>query len=163
MRCLILVAGLLLSSAGWAAGGDPGATRDAGNPTLADIRTQQKSLRGDVANRRGMFKDVENREREQLLTVQDRVLVLTEGADRLEDLQQDDRIELFNALEQIKASVAKARDERKVCERSRIAGSNRYQVACMTAGEREALRQRTREQLGREIRCNASAAACVGD
>lgn len=133
----------------------------AAESTLAEINAQQVQLRGDVQNARGLFKDVPASKRNELLDRQNRVIEITSSAQSVDQLDDESRIELFNSLELIRATVAKAQGDRKVCEKSRLVGSNRYQVVCMTASEREKIRAQTREALGREVRCNLSAAACT--
>ena len=138
-----------------------GANGRAAEPTLAEINAQQVQLRGDVQNARGMFKDLPAGKRDELLMRQNRVIEITSSAQSVEQLDDESRIELFNSLELIRATVGKAEGDRKVCEKSKLVGSNRYQVVCMTASEREKIRAQTREALGREVRCNLSAAACT--
>lgn len=130
-------------------------------PTLAEINAQQLQLRADVEKGRGLFKDLPAAKRVEVLARQSRVIEISGGAQSVDQLDEEARIELFNSLEFIRATVAQAEGDRKVCEKSKLVGSNRYQVVCMTASEREKIRAQTREALGREVRCNLSAAACT--
>ena len=130
-------------------------------PTLGEINAQQLQLRGDVEKGRGLFKDLPAGKREEVLARQARVIEISGGAQSVDQLDEQARIELFNSLEFIRARVAQAEGDRKVCEKSKVVGSNRYQVVCMTASERDKIRAQTREALGREVRCNLSAAACT--
>jgi hypothetical protein len=47
------------------------------------------------------------------------------------------------------ANRTQSDDERVVCRRERMMGSNRSERVCMTVGQRNALRQSTRDQLDR--------------
>lgn len=131
-------------------------------PTFAEIHAQQVELRNEVEKRRGAFKDMPASKRNELLGQQARVIEITARARSLEQLDDEDRLELFNSLEFIRATVAQAEGDRKVCEKSKFVGSNRHQVVCMTAAERQKIRSQTRDALGREVRCNESEAGCVG-
>ena len=65
----------------------------------------------------------------------------------------DQRTELFNELQWIDATVAKAQDERMVCEYTRSVGSNRMQSVCMTAAQRQKLRDSAQSELQRPKNC----------
>ncbi len=108
-------------------------TEPAPQPTVQQIVDQQTQLRADVAAKKGAFKDLTATEREALMKTQSRVLQLLEGRDNIEQLGVDEKIEVFNHLEWISATVRQAEEDRQVCERARTVGSNRYQVVCMTA------------------------------
>jgi hypothetical protein len=113
-------------------------------PAVRDIVTQQSHLRAMVAAGRGPFKDLDADEREALLKRQARVLELLDGHGSIDELRVDERIELFNHLQSVKAAVVRAEENRQVCERTRVVGSNRYRVLCMTV---EQHRQNKRQSL----------------
>ena len=130
-------------------------------PTRDEILAQQRKLRADVIAAKGAFKDLSQAERDNLVVVQDRVIALLEANGSINDLNADQRLALFNDLEHVIAAVKNAEDNRKVCERTRSVGSNRYQVVCMTALEYQRYQDRTRNSLRRGQMCNTSAAACT--
>ena len=125
----------------------PSVSRDA-------IVAQQTELRSQVVAKQGAFKDLNQRERDELIAVQDRVLALLAPVREIDDLNADQRLALFNDLERVAAMAKNAEDNRKVCERSRVTGSNRYQVVCMTALEYERHKARVREQMDKAQMCN---------
>jgi hypothetical protein len=104
-------------------------------PAVRDIVVQQSHLRAMVVAGRGPFKDLSTRERDALVKSQTRVLELLDGHGSIDELRVDEKVELFNHLETVKAAVTKSEENRQVCERKRLIGSNRYQLVCMNASE----------------------------
>ena len=130
-------------------------------PTRDEILAQQREIRADVIAAKGAFKDLSQVERDNLVKVQDRVIALLEANASIDVMNADERLALFNDIEHVIAAVKHAEDNRKVCERTRAVGSNRYQVVCMTALEYQRYQDRTRNSLRRGQMCNTSAAACT--
>jgi len=139
------------------------ASTDPQQLTIRDIVTQQTQLRAQVAAGKGAFRDLSKREREDLMQRQDRVITVLGGMQTIEDIPPHQRTEIFNDLEWIKSAVTKAEDDRKVCEYTRIAGSNRVQSVCMTAKQQREQRDRARDVLNRGQMCGESSMACLGD
>jgi hypothetical protein len=104
-------------------------------PAVRDIVVQQSHLRAMVVAGRGPFKDLNTSDRNALVKTQTRVLELLDGRDSIDELRVDEKVELFNHLQLVKAAVTKAEDSRQICERTRIVGSNRFRLLCMNAGE----------------------------
>ena len=142
-----LALSLVLAGAAMAQDATPApATRDA-------IVAQQTQLRGQVVAKQGAFKDLSAREREEMAAVQDRILALLKPVKSIEELNADQRVALFNDLERVAAMAKNAEDNRKVCERTRLTGSNRYQVVCMTALEYERNKARAQDSMNRAQVC----------
>ncbi len=104
-------------------------------PAVRDIVVQQSHLRAMVVAGRGPFKDLNPSDRSALVKSQTRVLELLDGRGSIDELRIDEKVELFNHLQSVKAAVTKAEENRQVCERTRIVGSNRYKLLCMNVGE----------------------------
>lgn len=156
VRSLLLATALLFAAS--AAMAD--ATRE---PTLQDIVSQQTSLRSQVVGGKGAFRDMERRDRDELARRQQRVIDQLNGVASLDELRAEQRAEVFNELEWIRAAIAKAEDDRMVCEYSKSVGSHMPTTKCMTARQQRAYRERSQEQVRRGVECNSSASACVGD
>ena len=122
-------------------------------PTVQQIVEQQTQLRADVLARKGAFKDLTQTERDELTAKQGRILQILEGRDDVSQLRVEDRIELFNHLQWVSAVVRDAEEDRQVCERSRTVGSNRFQVVCMTAREYREHKERARQSLRTQVKC----------
>lgn len=150
-----LVFGLLLSVASASVLASP-------DPALGvqEIVVQQTRLRDQAINGVGAFKDMPAIERHALIQRQDRVLTLLEGVATVDEMRPDQRTELLNDLEWIKATIAKVEDDRIVCEYTRIAGSNRMKSVCMTAREQREHRENARDSLFRPVNCNNRRGTC---
>lgn len=127
-------------------------------PTVRQIVDQQTQLRADVLAKKGAFKDLTQIERDELTKKQDRILQLLEGHDDVSQLRAEERVELFNHLEWVSAVVRNAKEDRKVCERSRTVGSNRFQVVCMTAKEYREHKERARQSMRTTFKCSGTSA-----
>ncbi len=112
----------------------------------AQIRGVQKAIRLAVEHGEGAYKDLNSLERQSILDQQQVVYRLLDGKDSIDLLNEPQKVELANALESINAQVSKAEDERKVCERVKVVGSNRPQNVCMTVGQRRRLQEATRRE-----------------
>lgn len=126
------------------------------------IVSQQTQLRAQVVAKQGGYKDLSQRERDEIIAVQDRVLALLKPVKTIEELNADQRLALFNDLQRVAAMAKNAEDNRKVCERTRAVGSNRYQVVCMTALEYERNKARAQDALNRPSVC-ARPPCALGD
>jgi hypothetical protein len=148
LKSLVAGAALLLACAVAFASADPQQL------TIRDIVTQQTQLRAQVAAGKGAFKDMEKRDRAALIERQDRVLATLGGAQTLDEMPPDQRTEIFNDLEWIKAAITKAEDERMVCEYTRAVGSNRMTSVCMTAKQQRENRDGAKDSLRRVYKCD---------
>jgi len=111
---------------------------------LDDIRTQQHEIRDGVEAGTGRYKDLSASQRSELLNKQARMLQTIEGKHSTEDLNAEQKTEVFNTLEWIEGVVNNEGEERMVCERRPVLGSTRKERICKTASqwreEREAAR-----------------------
>lgn len=80
------------------------------------------------------------KDREQLKNEQRKVRTLLAGKQTLAELNGRDRLTAFNTLERIHGLVTGNREDRVVCRKDHVVGSNRPQTTCMTASEREQAR-----------------------
>lgn len=122
--------------------------------TLRDIVTQQYQLRQQVVAGKGVFKDMSEAQRKALAERQGRVLQMLEGSQTLDGMPPDQRVVVFNDLEWIRGVVAKAEDERMVCEYVYLTGSHIPRSVCMSARERAQLADDTRAGLRKTYKCD---------
>jgi hypothetical protein len=118
-----------------------------------EIRSQQQEIRAGVETRAAPYDDLSPAQRAELLSKQSRMLHLLDGKHSTDDLNEQQKVEVFNTLEWIEAVVNNAEDDRMVCERRPILGSNRKERICKTAGQWRAEREAAREQLDSRNRC----------
>lgn len=76
-----------------------------------------------------------------LATEQTKVRKLLAGRETLDELSRRDQLMAYNSLEVIHGIVTGNREERIVCRREHVVGSNRPQTKCMSAREREEARK----------------------
>lgn len=109
------------------------------------ILSQQQQIRAEATARTGRYKDMDESRRRDLFAKQDVVFRLLEGKQDSNELNEPQRVELFNALESIEATVNNARDEQMICEHVKQIGSNRPQKVCKTYAQREKEREKARQ------------------
>ena len=109
--------------------------------TPAQIRTAQADLRLAIERKSAGYSHFNDDERKEIFARQDEVLALIEGKQEIADLGPDGKIALGNALAAVNASVARAEDNRMICERIKPVGSNRPQNKCISVGNRRRMRE----------------------
>lgn len=117
---------------------------------LEAIRAQQATIRAGVeAHRAAPYKELSAPARTELLDRQARMLELITGKQSETELTEEQRVEVSSTLAWIDAKLKEAEDDRMVCERRAILGSNRKERVCMTAAQLRAQREATRASLDR--------------
>lgn len=106
------------------------------------IKQEQQELRQKVLAGKGAYKDIDAEVRLDLLDKQETVMRLLEGRKSTSELTPPDQVALVNTLGIIAAIVEKAEDERMVCRREKMTGSNRPETICKTVAQ---LRQEREE------------------
>ena len=110
----------------------PVAANNTRNTDAKTILDQQAGIRAEAMNKKGHYKDMDEPQRQELFTHQDKVNRMLEGVTSTTDLPEQDQIVVFNSLEAIEAIINKAEDDRLVCTRVKPVGSNRPQTVCKT-------------------------------
>lgn len=116
------------------------------NSTPVQIRTAQADLRKAIERKSGNYSHFIDDERKEIFARQDAVLALVEGKTTIEEFSADDKIALANALAAVDAAVARAEDNRMICERIKPVGSNRPQNKCISVGQRRRMRDDVQRQ-----------------
>jgi hypothetical protein len=115
---------------------------------LDEIRARQETIRAGVqANATGPYKELSAAARTELLSRQAKMLELINGKQSESELTDDQRAEVTATLAWIDAKLKEAEDERMVCERRQILGSNRKERVCMTAAQMRAQREAQSQEL----------------
>lgn len=124
------------------------AAADRGKPlALAAITSQQAEIRAGLQAGTGRYKDMPGKTKEELLSRQAQVLRLIDGKTSANELDDAERIEVFNNLEWIEAALNNAQGDRMVCTREKVLGSNRTQRVCKTMRQIEAEREFARKNI----------------
>jgi hypothetical protein len=114
--------------------------------TPAQIRSAQADLRKAIETKANNYSHFTDAERKAIFAKQDEVNALIDGKTTIDELGPNGKIALANALEGVKALVARAEDSRLICERVKPLGSNRPQNKCISVGERRRLREAAQRQ-----------------
>lgn len=114
---------------------------------VGKIFNQQQQIRSGVQSGTGRYKDMPQSTRDQLLTKQDGLFSMLDGKRTTDELSEQQKVEAFNTLEWIEATVNQAEDEQMVCERRQILGSNRKERVCRTMAQMKRERELAREQM----------------
>ena len=114
---------------------------------VGKIFDQQKQIRSGVQSGAGPYKDMSANVRNQLLTKQDDLFSMLEGKRTTDELSEQQKIQAFNTLEWIEATVNQAEDDQLVCERRQILGSNRKERVCRTMAQIKRERENARTQI----------------
>ncbi|MBA2239439.1 MAG: hypothetical protein H0W24_12205 [Lysobacter sp.] len=129
--------------------------RDTGKLLPLDpVREQQAQILAGAKASTGIYANLSASERDQLISRQAKMLRMIEGKKMSAELSEAQKLELFNTLEWIEATVNRADDERLVCERVVVVGSNLRQRVCMTVVQRREAREASKRQL--ELQNDAS-------
>lgn len=118
------------------------------------ILAQQQQLKRDLDA--GKTDGLTTRQVNAIRKAQVDVFAVTEGKTSLDQLSMDDKVRLENALERINAEVKNTRaghDEKQVCWRERMSGSNTKVTRCGTEAEMREAREGARDFLERPKVC----------
>ena len=114
--------------------------------TPQSLRAAQDALKRDLAAKKGEYAHLSDDEKRTILRKQEAIYALIDGRESFDGLHEDDKRRLANAVEEVRALVAKAEDDRMICERVKVLGSNRPQNKCISVGERRRLREQAQQQ-----------------
>lgn len=114
---------------------------------IAAITSQQAEIRSGVQAGTGRYKDMPSKTKSELLTRQAEVLEIVDGKQSAEELNEEERLLVFNNLEWIEAAINDAEAERMVCTREKTLGSNRSQRVCKTMRQLEQEREYARMNM----------------
>lgn len=122
---------------------------------LDAIRAQQATIRAGIETNASLpYKELSAATRKELLSRQAKLLELIDGKNSESELTDGQRAEVTSTLAWIDAKLKEAEDDRMVCERRQILGSNRRERVCMTAAQMRAQREAARGQMDRRGVCD---------
>jgi hypothetical protein len=122
---------------------------------LNELRNEQARIRAGVeAHNSGVYKELPASARNELLQKQDAMLALLAGKTAVHELTPEEQNQVSATLAWIDQRLKEAGDDRMVCERRPILGSNRKERVCMTAAQMRAQRDAVREQMDRRGVCD---------
>lgn len=110
------------------------------------IVAQQTQIREEVLAGSGRYKDMPKSTKDELLTKQAALLKMLDGKRDTGELTKEQRLEAFNTLEWIEATINKDQGERMICQRERKTGSLRVTTVCKTQRQINEEHERARRQ-----------------
>ena len=125
---------------------------------LAEIRLQQEEIRRQTEDSDGRYVRFDKGELAKLRTAQDTVFALLDGVSEVSELRPSQQVDLFNALETVKAVLAANDADRQLCWREHRLGSHRIETVCATVAERQQIREGGQEWHGEPSICGSASA-----
>ncbi len=137
---LILSAALACGVAGMASAADnSAATGTADQPqTVSEILTFQRNLRERLDKPYGEYSRFSESSLSHMKRAQDKVFAMLQGVSSLDQLTPNQKTDLSNSLDEIKATLLANEGNRQICHRERKTGSNMIALRCETVADREA-------------------------
>lgn len=165
LKSLIFSSVVLPAMLGLSVASSAAVASDLPDVDLNAIRVQQTELRAQVLAGDDVFEDMNNQDRKQLVNTQADLLELLNGKTSFAELSERQQLKVFNSLEQIKAWVNNAEDQRMICTREVVTGSHRKSKVCKTVAQRRQEREDSRRKLESEFqggfcRPGGSGASC---
>lgn len=134
----------------------PAIAADTPSLDLDAVRAQQAEIRAGAQAASGIYENLPEAKRNELVSRQERMLSMIRGKQSADELSESQKLELLNTLEWIEATVNRAEGSRMVCEIRKVIGSNRRERVCRTAAQMRAEREYAREQLERGSMCEVN-------
>lgn len=113
---------------------------------LPEIRAAQDALKEALDKKEGPYARYSDSQRKTLREQQSSIYGLIDGKQSVDDLGEDNRLRLANLLMAQKAQLEQSVEDKMVCERVKVLGSNRPKMQCMSESRREQLRDQQRTQ-----------------
>ena len=141
---LIASAMLLVAIAGTACA-DAATPTPAPTQSVQEILQVQHALRDKLGAPHGELSGLNRDAVSQMESAQDKIFHMLQGVTSLDQLNGEQKVELFNAQEQIRATMLANAGDRKICHHERKTGSNMIQLRCETVSERDKNQQESRK------------------
>ena len=116
---------------------------------LQVVAAQQQQIRADILASGGNYRGLSAVKQEEVMDHSNRLLRLIDGKRSSEELTEAERMQAFNSLELIEATLNHDND-RAVCRYEKTIGSNRKTRVCRSVAEMDAERERNRDNLQRD-------------
>ena len=118
---------------------------------VQEVIVKQERLRRAVDSGAAGFSEVPSAKKQEVLQRQDELLALIRGRSYAE-LSEAERTQANEQITWLDRTATQVADERLVCERTKVAGTNRVTRVCMTARrKREALEEAQKSMTGPKI------------
>ena len=119
-------------------GGAAFAQESAQPQSVSEILQFQHALRGKLDQPNGEYSRFDEGQIARMKSAQDNVFRMLSGVNSLNDLSENEKIEVSNSLDQVKAILLANEGNRLICYRERKTGTNLLTKRCETYADREA-------------------------
>jgi len=115
--------------------------------TVSEILQFQHALRAKIDTANGEYSRFDEGQISRMKQAQDNVFRMLAGVNSLDDLNETQKIEVSNSLDQIKAILLANEGNRLICYREKKTGTNLLTKRCETYADREARARETQQQM----------------
>jgi len=140
---------VLVSGAAFAVDPAPAAPATQPPQSVSEILSVQHGLRERLDRHSGEYARFTPEAISRMEHAQDKVFVMLHGVTSLDQLNPQQRTDLSNSLDEIKAILLANEANRQICHRERRTGSNLLELRCETVAEREAHARESQEEMRR--------------
>ncbi|GAA4857812.1 hypothetical protein GCM10023332_06990 [Luteimonas vadosa] len=117
------------------------------------ILREQRQIQEQVEDPLGKYSRFSPEATARLNAVQARIFNLLGGASTVDHLDKNQKVALFNALQEVQAILADNEDDRLVCTRGHKLGSTIKETRCATVAQRRELRDGARLYMEKPGAC----------
>lgn len=123
------------------------AADDAPATTVPQILQMQHALRTKLESPSGEYSRFSADQIRKMETAQDKIFRMLDGVSSTDQLNEGQKTELSNALDQVKATLLANEDNRVICHIERKIGTNLTSRRCETVAQRQANADEARRQM----------------
>ena len=115
--------------------------------TVSEILQFQHALRAKIDKANGEYSRFDEGQISRMRQAQDNVFHMLAGVDSLDELNETQKIQVSNSLDQIKAILLANEGNRLICYREKKTGTNLLTKRCETYADREARARDSQQQM----------------
>lgn len=132
---------------------------------VVQILAQQREIRSESESSTGAYSRFARDALTRMHAAQDRIFALLDGVASVDQLKPDQQVELFNAIEEVKAILVDNDADRQKCWREHKLGTTMKQTRCATVAELQQIRQGANDWKGEPSICGDMGASmdCGGN
>ncbi|MFS8063573.1 MAG: hypothetical protein ACMG5Z_03195 [Luteimonas sp.] len=115
--------------------------------SVSEILQFQHALRSKLDAPSGEYSRFDEGQVARMKQAQDNVFRMLSGVNSLEDLSENQKVEVSNSLDQVKAILLANESNRLICFREKKTGTNLLTKRCETYADREARARDSQQQM----------------
>jgi len=120
-------------------------------PNAGEIMREQRAIREQTENSTGRYSRFKPEAVAQLTRAQEKIFRLLDGKQTVEHLNMHQKVELFNALEEVKAVLNDNEQDRLICRREHKVGTTIRETRCATVAQRKDLEEGGKAFMGPRV------------